>query len=69
LLQFGFLKGCVRQDAALFSSGDRMKIRSETILTRLLGCQIFLDTIYQKGEKYTKLPLNYQMAMKYTKWQ
>jgi hypothetical protein len=31
------------------------------------GCQIFLDTIYQNGEKYTKLPLNYQMAIKYTR--
>jgi hypothetical protein len=31
------------------------------------GCQIFLDTIYQKGRKYTKLPLNYQTAIKYTK--
>jgi hypothetical protein len=29
------------------------------------GCQIFLDTIYQNGEKYTKLPLNYQMAITY----
>jgi hypothetical protein len=28
------------------------------------GCQIFLDTIYQNGGKYTKLPLNYQMAIK-----
>jgi hypothetical protein len=29
------------------------------------GCQIFLDTIYQNEEKYTKLP-HYQMAIKYT---
>jgi hypothetical protein len=27
-------------------------------------CQIFLDTIYQNGEKYTNLLLNYQMALK-----
>jgi hypothetical protein len=32
------------------------------------GCQIFLDTIYQNGEKYTKFPQHYQMAIKYTKW-
>jgi hypothetical protein len=32
------------------------------------GCQIFLDTIYQNGEKYTKLPQHYQMAIKYYKW-
>jgi hypothetical protein len=24
------------------------------------GCQIFLDSIYQNGEKYTKMPQNYQ---------
>jgi hypothetical protein len=28
------------------------------------GCQIFLDTQYQNGGKYTKWPLNYQMAIK-----
>jgi hypothetical protein len=33
------------------------------------GCQTFLDTKYQKGENIPKLPLNYRMAMKYTKWQ
>jgi hypothetical protein len=27
------------------------------------GCQSSLDTIYQNGGKYTKLPLTYQMAM------
>jgi hypothetical protein len=38
------------------------------------GCQIFLDTIYQKEKKYTKLPQNipnghkmYQMALKESK--
>jgi hypothetical protein len=29
------------------------------------GCQIFLDTVYQNGGKYTKLPLHYLMALKY----
>jgi hypothetical protein len=36
------------------------------------GCQIFLDTIYQKGEKYTKLPNGhkiYQSAVRYPMWQ
>jgi hypothetical protein len=33
------------------------------------GCRIFLDSIYPNGGKYTKLPLNYQMAIKNTKWQ
>jgi hypothetical protein len=28
------------------------------------GCQIVLDTIYQNGEKYTKLELNYQNGYK-----
>jgi hypothetical protein len=47
------------------------------------GCQIFLGTIYQNGEKYTKLPQNipngykinmpkwrkiYQITTKYNKW-
>jgi hypothetical protein len=32
------------------------------------GLPDFLDIIYQKGEKYTILPLNYQMAIKYTNW-
>jgi hypothetical protein len=39
------------------------------------GCQIFLGTRYQNGEKYTKWPQNipndlkiYQMTTKYTKW-
>jgi hypothetical protein len=32
------------------------------------GCQIFLDKKYQNVEKYTKLPLKYLMAIKYTKW-
>jgi hypothetical protein len=27
------------------------------------GCQIFLDTMYQKGGKWTKLSLNYQKAI------
>jgi hypothetical protein len=27
------------------------------------GCQIFLDTIYQYGEKYAKLPLNFQNGL------
>jgi hypothetical protein len=31
-------------------------------------CQIFLYTIYQNRGKYTKLPLHYQTAIKYTKW-
>jgi hypothetical protein len=34
----------------------------------LQGCQILLDTIYQKGGKYTKLQLNYQMVINYIKW-
>jgi hypothetical protein len=32
------------------------------------GCQIFLYTKHQKGGKYNKLPLNYEMATNYTKW-
>jgi hypothetical protein len=32
------------------------------------GCQIFLCPKYQNGEKYTKLPKIYQMAIKYFQW-
>jgi hypothetical protein len=36
------------------------------------GCQIFLDTKYQNGEKYAKLSPNghnlYQIAVIYSKW-
>jgi hypothetical protein len=32
--------------------------------TRSQGCQIFLGTIYQNGENYTNLPLNYQNGHK-----
>jgi hypothetical protein len=28
----------------------------------------FFLTQHQSGKKYTKLPLNYRMATKYTKW-
>jgi hypothetical protein len=35
-------------------------------MARLLqGCQIFLDTIYQNGEKCTKLTQQYLMTIKY----
>jgi hypothetical protein len=40
----------------------RLKIPSEQ------GCQILLYTIYQNGVKYTKLHINYQIAIKYTNW-
>jgi hypothetical protein len=39
------------------------------------GCQIFLGTIYQSGEKYTKMAIKlpkvhkiYLMIIKYSKW-
>jgi hypothetical protein len=32
--------------------------------TRTQGCQIFLGTTYQNGEKYTNLPAIYKMAVK-----
>jgi hypothetical protein len=32
------------------------------------GCQIFLYTIYQNGEKYANLSQHYQMTINYTKW-
>jgi hypothetical protein len=33
------------------------------------GCQIFLNTILENGGKLTKWPQNYQITIKYTKWQ
>jgi hypothetical protein len=41
-----------------------VKFRSDNLEQ---GCQIFLDTVYQKGGKDSNLPLNYQMAKKSTK--
>jgi hypothetical protein len=41
--------------------------RVDTHLSVGHGCQIFLGTIYKKGGKYTKWPLNNPMAIKYTK--
>jgi hypothetical protein len=32
------------------------------------GCQISHEAIYKNGEKYTKLPLNYQGTVNYTKY-
>jgi hypothetical protein len=44
------------------------RIISRKIRDREQGCQIFLETIYQKGRgEYTKLQLNYQMAMQYAR--
>jgi hypothetical protein len=45
----------------------RLFFVEEKKLTRNLGCQIFLDTIYQNEGKDTKLPQPYQMAIKCTK--
>jgi hypothetical protein len=53
-----------------FSGGEpflHQVISGDSIIRQ--GCQIFLDTIYQKGGKYTKVPLNVQMVVKCTKWQ
>jgi hypothetical protein len=38
------------------------------VSSQIQSCQIFLDTIYQNGGKYTKFKINYQLAVKYTKW-
>jgi hypothetical protein len=32
--------------------------RNKKTLVLLQGCQMFLNTIYQNGGKYTKLPIN-----------
>jgi hypothetical protein len=46
----------------------------QTSLTAIQGCQIYLGTTYQNGEKFTKLPQNitnghktYQTVVKYSK--
>jgi hypothetical protein len=41
--------------------------KSGAVTPDVHGCQIFVDKIYQNGEKYTKSPINYQGAIKYTK--
>jgi hypothetical protein len=43
-----------------------MKITKK--LRRRRVARFIQDTITQNGEKYTKLALNDQMAIKYTKW-
>jgi hypothetical protein len=52
--------------------GDKLitknSLKLSTLCCRGHGCQIFLNLIYQNGGKYTKLPLNYQTVIKYTKW-
>jgi hypothetical protein len=61
--------------AAQPAATDRAANKYNLPTSRLQGCQIFLGTTYQHGEKYTKLPQNvpnghkkYQMAVKYSKW-
>jgi hypothetical protein len=65
--------GCQRSKKVFFFWKPRSPINiSECNCNKLSSvnqdCQIFLDTINQKGGKYTKLPLNNQMAIKCTKW-
>jgi hypothetical protein len=47
------------------TSGLRWLNFREAKAVLMQGCQIFLDKIFQNGEKWTKVPLNYQMAIKY----
>jgi hypothetical protein len=46
-----------------FRLGGKMALLS-WLYSRGQGCQIFLDTKYQNGEKYTKLPRNCEMVPK-----
>jgi hypothetical protein len=58
-------------EAACLSSGmvPRPNVGSKTMNDGLnQGCQISLDTIYQNGGKYTKLPLNQQTAINITQY-
>jgi hypothetical protein len=59
-LTFFNCRRCAAAPSQLFSL--------HSILVDKQGCQSFLDAIYQNGRKYTKLPLKYRMAIKYTKW-
>jgi hypothetical protein len=48
---------------------ENAKLAKLSLISRVRQrCQIFHPTKYQNGEKYTKPPLNYQTAVKYTKW-
>jgi hypothetical protein len=46
--------------------GSRARLLKQNTIPEQ-GCQIFLDTSYQNGGKYTRLPQHYQIAIKYTK--
>jgi hypothetical protein len=41
---------------------DVEEFESGELFGREQSCKIFLDTLYQSGEKHTKLPQHYQMA-------
>jgi hypothetical protein len=58
-----------RQAMAVYYFGGQFttKINRWPQLLKQSGLPDF-DTIYQNGEKYTKLPQHYQMAIKYNKW-
>jgi hypothetical protein len=43
-------------------SGDEITFYADAGFNPDQGCQIFLDKIYQKGGKYTKLIQNYPMT-------
>jgi hypothetical protein len=62
-------------EAILFASCRHCNLNPSFFRTHFLqGCQIFLGTIYQRGEKYARLPQSipnghkiYQMAIKLSK--
>jgi hypothetical protein len=62
-----------QQCRSLFSAGKNFNGAIKRLIPSAknwvkAGLPDFFDGIYQNGGKYTKLPLNSQMARKYTKW-
>jgi hypothetical protein len=49
----------------VINASIKSKIKLNQFSSGNQGCQIFLGTIYQHGEKYTCYHQIYQMAMKY----
>jgi hypothetical protein len=68
------MTGCTKSSIfteKLFSKSKEVtfhSVNSHGFAAGLQDFSLFHDFMYQNGGKYTKLPLNFQTAIKYTKW-
>jgi hypothetical protein len=64
-------QGCQTFLGTTDQNGEEMYQNCNKVIEFICFCTRvarFFDTIYQNRGKYTKLPLNSQMAIKFTKW-